>query len=241
MPAIELLLPLGAVAFYLWDSLQLLYQDELVVERDARWHVSSGSDLLLGGRRPYLPNPFLPHRLLFVIDWTRARAGDAAVRRAALGTLERTLAPVRGVVLVLAALLFLVLPPVSWFYGAGAALLFVFAAVYLFILVGLAFVYARRAALGLALRPLLGLALESLACAPFALNLVRKISLMHSSQLDVDLLLAEPSEPDFRRRLSSVVRQRADGTLRLEEPDSPRRRQIEAIRARLEAPSRDAP
>ncbi len=39
MPTIELLLPLGAVAFYLWDSLQLLYQDELVVERDAGWIV----------------------------------------------------------------------------------------------------------------------------------------------------------------------------------------------------------
>src|SRR4051794_6198312 len=171
----EWLLPLGAVAFYLFDSGSLLYGNELMIElRGRHSRVSSGSRLMIAGRRLYLPNPLTPHALLLQVRWssTDARGEQPAACETLSREFVQGLRPVRWIMSLLAVLLFLVLPLVSMLYGAGAVLLGIFAVAYLLVIAALGTVWARRKVLAVASRRFVGLAFESLACIPFALNLV---------------------------------------------------------------------
>ena len=240
MPPIEVLLPLGAVAFYLFDSSMMLCGDELALEwRARRWLVSGGLDALLGGRRLFLPNPFTPHALLFQVRWgedTTTPAPDAYPR---LEQLDRALAPVKIPVVALAVILFGVLPPVSWYFGAGAALLAVFGAAYLLVGAALVLLYRRRKALSLTPRRYAGLAFEALACAPFAINLVRKVSLAQSQWLQVESLAAAHFDAASRRRIAALVDARIGERLALEGADSARAAKLEALRDRMRRMARD--
>jgi hypothetical protein len=233
-PSFELLLPLGAVAFYLFDSSALLYGNEMMLERRGRhWIVSSGSSLMFAGRRVYLPNPMRPHEILFQARWSTADAGGPAAVDWLAQQLERSLRPVQWVVITLAVLLFAVLPPVSLWLGAGMALLGVFALAYILVAAALAVVWTRRVELGVSPRRYLALAVESLACVPFAINLVRKLSLPHAAELDVVTLVTGDADPAVRRRASELACARIDEYLGLEEEGSARAVELTAVRDRI--------
>jgi hypothetical protein len=235
-PSFELLLPLGAVAFYLFDSSALLYGNQLMfAKRGQHWAVSNGSSLMLAGRRVYLPNPLTPYEILLQARWSTA--GDR-VRPAAGGVVvpqqfEQSVRPVQWVVTLLVVLLFVVLPPVSLWLGAGVALLGVFLCAYLLVTAAMAVVWARRAELAVSPRRFLGLVLESFACLPFAINLVRKLSLPHSAGLDVVTLLASDVDPLVRRRTAELACARIDEYLALEEEGSARAQELIAVRDRI--------
>ena len=66
---LELLLAFGIVLVYLLDSMRLLGHREALVERLAanRWQLSFGLVRIeLFGRRPVLPNPLRPDRMLWL-------------------------------------------------------------------------------------------------------------------------------------------------------------------------------
>jgi len=240
MPPIEVLLPLGAVAFYLFDASVMLCGDELALEWHARrWRVSGGLDVLLGGRRLFLPNPFTPHALLFRVRWGEDAAEPGSDVYPRLEQLDRALAPVKIPVVALAVILFGVLPPVSWYYGAGAALLAVFGAAYVLVGAALVLLFRRRTALGLSPRRYAGLALEALACAPFAINLVRKVSMSQSQCLHVESLAAGHFDAPARRSMATVVAARIGERLALEDDGSARAAKLVALRDRMRRLSRD--
>jgi hypothetical protein len=177
MTPTELWLPIGAAAFYLYDSSCLLWQNELMLTRARRrWLVSGGSELRLAGRRLFLPNPLLPLRPQFQVRWSLAETrADAVVGNEQL---LRALRPV-GVLNQLQLLLLLALPLLAWTLGAGLLLLLLFVLFYLLTLAALATAWCRRSACGLGTRAFWLLALDALACAPFAVNLTRKLSMRH--------------------------------------------------------------
>lgn len=240
MPPIEVLLPLGAMAFYLFDASLMLHGNELAIEwRAPRWRVSGGMNALLGGRRLYLPNPLTPHALLFQVRWSSQPPGAAPDPHAELQKLDRALMPVKIVVVALAVVLFGVLPPVSWFYGAGVMLLAVFIASYLLIAVALVLIFRRRTALGLSTRRFVGLALEALACAPFAVNLVRKVSLLQSARLHLESFANGHFDEGARRMTGAIVAARIEERLPLEDPGTARVAELQAMRDRMRSLSRD--
>jgi hypothetical protein len=241
MPSFEVLLPLGAVAFYLFDASLMLYGNELALEwRAPRWRVSGGMDAMLRGRRLFLPNPLTPHALLFQVRWDTGSSDASADPTAPLEQLDRSLAPVKGIVVALAFVLLAVLPPVSWLYGAGAMLLAVFIAAYLLIGVALVVVYRRRAALGLSPRRFAVLAFEALACAPFAVNLVRKISLLQSNRVELESFANQHFDESTHRAMATVVVARIDERLAVEEPETARSVELQAMRDRMRSPLRDS-
>src|SRR5262249_35155737 len=66
----EVVLPLGAIAFYLYDSAMLLYGNELVfLKRGGRWRATGGLEGYIGSRRLCLPALFRPWVLLFRVLW----------------------------------------------------------------------------------------------------------------------------------------------------------------------------
>lgn len=229
MPSFEVLLPLGAIGFYLLDAAILLYGNELVLEwRRGRWRSSTGFAMQLAGRRPLLPQPLAPHGLLFRVRWDRRAAPDGTAFD--VSGFAARLAPVRAIVTVQAWMLFLALPALSIGYGAGLPLLLLFVAFYLATLASLSLLLARRRDLGLTAGQWAWLALEALMCAPFAINLVRKASLARSPELSWLAVARADFANAERRTLLQQVQARIDEAMLLEEPGSAACGRLETLR-----------
>ena len=178
MPPSEWWLPLGAIAFYWYDSLLWLYGDELVLIRRARrWDHAAGSDRLLFRRRLYLPNPLTPQRPMWRACWSEFSTRDRFTDLSALASLVQTLRPLRALVTVLWLLIVLALPVVVVSGARPSILLALLAAVYSVAAIAVGWLWRQRAVLGLSTRSCRALSFDALACPPFAINLVRKISL----------------------------------------------------------------
>lgn len=192
----ELLLPIGAIAFYLIDSAALLYGNEFIFTLcSGHWTWSAGSELILRGRRLYLPNPLTPQRLVIRTAWSEQQLDGKPEGVADIAALEQTLRPLATLAQLLLLLVLIVLPVVITLLGTGVALLTVFGLCYLSVLVMIGLLYRRRAHLGLASRQLLGLALDAVLCPPFAINLVRKISLRRRFVRDPVVFARENFQP----------------------------------------------
>ncbi len=205
----ELLLPAGAIAFYLYDSLLWLFGDELVLIRGARrWTSAAGSDWLLLRRRLYLPNPFAPHLLLWRACWSLSARGGAITDLAQLATLQPALRPLRVLVLIQMLLIVIALPACVLAGLTPLALLVLLGAIYLVAGAAVAWIWWRRAALGLSARVCRGLSLDALACPPFAINLVRKISLLGAVRGELSAQARAVFEPAAFRRLRATLLRR---------------------------------
>ena len=175
MTPTELWLPLGAIAFHLYDATQALWHNEVLFERAGeRWRIRAESSVRRWGRRLVLPNLFTPQRPLFRAAWSISDTRSAP--DADLGALFAALRPV-GVICQL--LMLLALWPLCWILGAGLSVLGLFAAYYLLMIIALVLVFRRRGTFALSTPAFWGLAFDVLACAPFAVNLVRRLSLHH--------------------------------------------------------------
>ena len=178
---LEVALPLGAVGLYVYDSLLMLYDNEYLFSRSRRrWRATTGSAFVLFGRRVTLQNPFLPHRPVFRVAVGDADFGDEDVVDAAMPDTDaflRALGPLQFIAQVQLALLFLVLPLSLGVFGPDWISLSVVASFYVLTLLSLCLAGARREVLGLDRKALFSLWSDGILCAPFAVNIVRKISL----------------------------------------------------------------
>jgi len=231
MTPVELWLPVGAIGFYLYDSLQPLWQNEMLYIRAAKhWRIVADSPLRGGGRRLVLPSPLLPHRAQFRVAWSLADRRSTAT--AELDSLFAALRPL-GVICQLLLWLLLLLPPVCWLLGAGVALLAQFALYYLLLIVALVLVFRRRDALGLPTRAFWSLAFDVLACAPFAVNLVRKLTLRHGLQGDPVDFAAREFDAGTREKLTGLIGRRLEEDAAGEPVSPQRQQQIASWLARL--------
>lgn len=219
----ELALMAAAAGLYLCDSALLLYRDEGLLARAGRgrWQVLFASDRFhLMGRGVFLPNPLLPHRPLFRLDWRfpspASRVDDQWSARAAL---YRPLAPA---VWGMAAGLFVLLP-LGLFRLGEPALLAALLVLYASIAAALVWTLIHRARLGVSARRCATLALESLLCPPFALNLVRKLSAAMSIRADLVQVARALQAPrdweaarlEFVARLDEEIDAEEEGSARL--------------------------
>lgn len=231
MTPVEFWLPIGAIAFYLYDSAQLLWHNELVYLHGAgRWRAAGPSTISLWGRRLYLPNPLLPQRPGFKVHWSLNDTRPAAAP--VPGEFLRALRPVGFICLLLCGLL-LLLPVVSWTLGTGLTMLLLFAGYYLLVLCALAWVLARRAALRLSGTACAGLAFDALACAPFAVNLVRRIALRRGLDGEPVAFAAAQFAPQERAPLRALLARKLDEALAGKEPTPDERARIALLLDRL--------
>ncbi len=205
MPPFEVLLPAGAIGLYVFDCILPLYANELIfVRRSGRWKFDRGSGVLLAGRRLYLPNPLTPAIAQFRVRWSEADTRGDSEQRGELEQFLRALRPVKLLVLVL-LLLLIALPAELYLFGTGVGLLVLMGCFYGAILTALAVVFARRRQLGVSVRSFAALAFDVLACAPFAINLVRKLCLRRSLAGNPIRFASHSFEPgDFAELIDAV-------------------------------------
>lgn len=234
-PSFEFWLACGLVGFYLFDSALLLYVNELVyVEDRGRWSfVCPAPGWQVLRRNPYLPSPLRPDRPLFRVCWSTSEAGEDPRERDTLPRFLDVLEPLRRLTLVLLALLLVGLPVVLLGFGAGIAFLVLLGFVYLVIVVMLMQTYRSREALGLSPKTFALLTFDCLACAPFAINLVRKISLRRSVTGDPVRFARRVFDEETFARLVSALCSRLGEALEVEDEESARHTELRGYRTRL--------
>lgn len=206
MTPTELWLPLGAIAFQLYDATQALWHNEVLFERAGKgWRLRADSPVRRWGRRMVLPNPFMPQRPLFRVAWSQT--DTRAQVQPDLAPFFSALRPF-GVICQILMLMLLALWPLCWILGAGLTVLALFAAYYLLVIGALVLVFVRRHALALTNKAYWSLFADVLLCAPFAVNLVRRISLNHGIAGNPVGFAATHFARATRAELAALVRNR---------------------------------
>ncbi len=228
----EVLLLALFVALYLFDSALLLHSNEalLLQGRGSRWLVGFGSSkILLRGLELYLPNPLLPTRPCYRLSWQQGAKGT----RKPASKVVRQPQPLALIVLIWNHfwLSFVVLPLALFVQWGDAIVVLAFALIYAnVVLLVLALGWHRRA-LGLTGKELASIAFEISICPPFALNLIRRLSLRR--RIDEDFVVAAKrlQTPSDWELTKAQLLSRLSTELECEEPDAPR---AKALRAQFE-------
>lgn len=168
-----------AIALYIFDSSLLLYANEgvLIAGPNGKWHAIQGSEeFMLLGRSVYVTNLLAPHRPAFRLVWTFDQPDEkgSSTEWPDLAGKVRSVAPFT----VGAAVALYVLLPLGFFTRLGTPFVFAaLAALYLNIILAVCWLYPQRAAIHMHGKQFAALVFECIACPPFAVNLVRRVSL----------------------------------------------------------------
>lgn len=212
------LLMLAIAGLYLYDSASMLFHNEVVLDARGRGYVvSAGSSMELHGKHLFLPNPLCPHRALARLSWP---GGEIPQWRPAQWKRSRLALSIIAPWTWLLLLMFFIALPLTLRFGTPLMLLQWLILTYLSIIAMLGIVYRYRAALGLTPRAVLALALDALLCAPFAINMVRKISQKQASSASLLGFASAILSVDERAVLSRVLDQRIQISLDHVDPDS---------------------
>jgi hypothetical protein len=239
----EAVVALGLVGFYLADSACLLRSDEAVMQpgRGSTWRPAFGArQWRLSGKEPWLPNPFTPHRPVYRLRW-RMEGGDAP---AATGPQLQAAPRLRALapLVWIAWLALLVGVPLGLLTRAGPPLaLACVGLAYLNNIVALVLVHRWRDALALPPQAFGMLAFECLACAPYAINLVRRVSLLAPVAEDLVVAAQRVLTPEQRAVVQRECLLRLDEQLDFEAEGSPRAAALGAGRARVAALATSTP
>jgi|TARA_B100000929_G_scaffold232346_1_gene188830 hypothetical protein len=183
MPSFEVLLVLGIIGFYFYDAFMLLSLNELILLKSSKsWSYkfpTLGFQLLR--KFPFVPNLLTPNVALFKVMWPTK---DDHLDLKALDVFIKSLIPIQITEIILFFLILICLPIVAFIYGSGVKLLIVFSAVYVLIVGALIYIFTQKNNLQLTNNKFVSIAFESIVCPPFALNMVRKITLNYSIPTD---------------------------------------------------------
>jgi hypothetical protein len=172
----RLLLMAGVIALYLYDASLMLFRDEVVFTRGRRrWRGTLGSGMLLGGRYLVMPGAWTPGLPVFRACWSEARPRSDA--RVPMRVLLRALRPLQWASRVLAVLLFVALPMLLWLKPGTEWMLALVVGLYGIAIACVAWAWRCRRAFGLDGKGIALLAFDVVACPPFAVNVVMKLTL----------------------------------------------------------------
>lgn len=221
---VQLIVLIGAL--YLYDCVALVYHNQVVVRRTRQgWHVAFPRDNATFGRRLMLMLPLLaPFYPAYKLSWN-IKQGSVS------GDAERSLAGFQTA----DELLFSKIAPVSAFLGFGVLLAIPFglrflstvsflgllAVLYSGIVFQLIRLWRIRASFHLPTEKFSSLAFESIACPPCAVNLLRKVSLNTTPELDLIDFVERTLPVEQQMDIVGEVIKRVEADLVIEEENSP--------------------
>jgi hypothetical protein len=214
MPSFGVALPVGAIAFYLYDCVMLLHENEVMfVKRSSRWTASAGSRQIFLGKRIAAPAMFAPWSLLVRSFWSERVVVHGSDNAFAADRLAAALLPIRCLCTLMLLVIVVALPAVAVFGGNGVGMLGVFGTMYLLVISAVGVLIGRRRALGLDAKALVLISLDALACAPFAVNLVVKVLLRVVPPLDTLSFSSSHCRMEQRQHLQRLLETRVDELL----------------------------
>ena len=207
-----------AFLFYLCDAARLIRWRDLLLVEAGRGRLGtrlSDAPFTLAGRVLTFAPIVRPDRGVFIASWGGKWSTDRDVTDA-VASIERLRGSLGGVRLAAItgfALLFIVGPALTVFWGPGAAVLLTAALLYPALLGTVLVLWRKRHDLGLTATQTLGLGVELLVCPAFLPNLVRKITTKHRVDADAAQILAVVAAAEERDELFARLRTRADQLL----------------------------
>lgn len=239
------------VALHLQDALLALQPHEAVLERTARgrWQARFGlPHWKLWGREVVLPALLAPHRVLFRLRWSlespmqEAKGVTGPDEAGGRVHVPRGMAWL-GVSVWVAWLCLFVLLPLGLFDVVGGRLLCLVALVGLYLnnLLALVLVYRWRARWGVPARAVATLAVECLACPPYAVNLVRRLCALAAPREDFLQAARRLLAPADLALAQAQCLRRVEEAIEAEPLGSARMAALEAARRQLQpAPQPEA-
>lgn len=226
---------MGVVGFYLFDSMMLLYVNELVFsETNGKWTFSFPKPhWQMLKKYLYLPNPFTPDRPLFRVFWSVSVVDGYLQDQEALRHFLYAVKRLRYLTYSLLALQFVGLPVVLFSLGANLGLLVLFGAIYINIAALSIQIYPQREQLGLSGKMLAKLAFDSLVCPPLALNILRKISLQYRFVGDPVGFAHQSFDTETFNQLIKSLCQQVDKAMQFEDEGSPKYANLKNYRNRI--------
>lgn len=207
----------------------LLYANELVyLHTKGRWSFITATSLSqLSGRYLYLPNLLMPEKAMFRVCWSTSSSHtkhdqDDEVLHHLLAAIDS----LRYLIYLLWALLIIALPFTLIFAGTNMTFLLVLGLVYGVIVALLVKVFLKRSDFNLSKRSFAKIAFDSLACAPLALNMVRKITLRYSLASDPITFAQTRFDGMMFSHLLTTLNQWIADELEFEDETSPRYRSL---------------
>jgi hypothetical protein len=179
----EVWLGLGILGFYVFDCLSLAdpYRQYFTYSF-AHWSFRMPNQSLRVRRRSIdVFNPFMPWQLQLPYS---ILTKPSKIKQTCDGRFNKAIRALVPIQIVLSICLLLILPATLFVFGIGQLFLLMFALVYVCIGFALLTLYKKRSALHLSASQCLSLAVECLLCAPFAVNLIRKIGLLQTDVPD---------------------------------------------------------
>jgi len=228
-------LVVAIVLLYFQDSALALRANEAVLVREGggRWAPRFGTrQWTLLGREIHIPNPFTPDRPLFRLAWTfeEPPANAVALRRVASCP---ELVWLGRFAWVAWACLF-VMVPIGLFSRLGYRVTFAAAAMlYLNNVAALVMVYRWRSRLGVGAKPLRSLAFDCLACAPYSINLVRRVCAAMNVQEDFTEAAGRLLDADTLSFVHAECLKRVDEQIEAAAEDGPWIKTLQSSRERF--------
>jgi hypothetical protein len=224
-----------AVLFYLYDSSVLLYSNEAILtyDRAQRWTATTGwIGFVLAGRSLCLLNPFTPYRPSFRLGWDFSRLEPETQDREWPKRAQqfKRIAPLT----VTAGIALFLLLPLGMFTEFGRyAVISAVVLLYGSILLALFQLRRKQIPAAVGLRHFWGFAFECLACPPFAVNMIRRITLRDRIAEPLPLAAVRLLDADRWAELRDRCISRIDEAIQRVGEDSHEQKALEAQKQRL--------
>ena len=231
----EILLLIGILGFYLYDSLMLLYFNEVVFSLGFNgWVVSNPiGRWRIAGRKPYIPNPIVPFSPIFRLTWSKENMGIGENNIDEFNIFLKELKSIGYPVIALMYLIFLCIPIALLKFGAGMQLLIIMCSIYLTIGFALILIYRKRDLLKITNKVYWSIVFDAIACPPFSINIVRKISLNYPITRDaLEFGNSQLNDKEFRIFIESI-NLKLDEELESEAQNSPKALSIKKYKSIL--------
>ncbi|RZF56866.1 hypothetical protein EXE30_01000 [Acinetobacter halotolerans] len=196
----DILITIGIVGFYIYDSAHLYFYNEFNIQKGLGSTFKSqllSRQLNIFHKYLFIPNLWFSHQLLFKCAW-KIKDSDPTIHPhdiIHLKNISQTLKPLQWVNILLFVLTLAVLPFLITFKAGYLTLAIILVIIYSLNLISILFVIVKREKLQLSWLKIMQLSLDALLCPPFALNLLRKISLNYHTKTDGILLAAQILDP----------------------------------------------
>ncbi|MGO3917910.1 hypothetical protein [Acinetobacter venetianus] len=208
---LEILIIIGLYGFYLYDSARLYFFNEFNMTKGIRssfkfQHVPKSFSFL--SKYLFIPNMFFTHQLIFKCAWKIKQSipSDQSADVDSILLISKTLKPLQWINMLLWLLMFVLLPVLLLIKLSYLPLAITIITIYILNISSLLFVILKRKSLQLSWAKIFQFSLDVMLCPPFALNLLRKISLNYHVQME-GIALAEKllNSSDYQVLLEQII------------------------------------